>query len=79
MMEIANGDSIQGQVLGRGDAVSPYSVQSTDALVEFTSADTVTCTLADGTTTDTTVLEGSRYAIGNGVVTIVFAGTFNIS
>jgi len=71
--------TIQAQELATGDAVSPYTVQNTDDAVEFTSGGVATCTFGTGVTTDTTVLAGSRYAIGNGVVTITFGGTFNIS
>ena len=78
-MEQANGDSIQGQVLARGNAISPYMVETTDTLVEFVEGGDVTCTLEDGTVTVTTVLAGSRYAIGNGVAIIDSSGIFNIS
>lgn len=72
--------TIQSSVLARGNATSPYTVQVTgDDVVEFVEAGDVTCTFANGTTTDTTVLAGSRYAIGNGVITITFGGAFNVS
>jgi len=67
-------DTIQGPVLAMGDAVSPYTVQKTDKVVEFTSAGIVD---TDGRAT--TVLVGSRYAIGSGVKVITFSGTFNVS
>lgn len=72
-------DTIQGPVLERGNAVSPYTVQSSDRVVEFVSEGDVVTTLGNGTPTTTTVLAGSRYAVGAGVVTITFAGTFNVS
>ena len=72
------GDTIQGIPLGRGDATSPYTVQDLDRVVEFITAGTVTCALETGGPTTTTILAGSRYAIGCGVTTITFSGTFNI-
>ncbi len=77
MLKREGSDAIQGMPLGRGDATSPYTVSSNDTVVEFTEEGSVTCTMSTGTS-DTTVLAGSRYAIGNGVKTITFSGTFNI-
>ena len=70
--------NIQAMPLGRGDVVSPYTVQSTDDVIEFTDDGAVTCTFAGGTTSLTTVMAGSRYSIGNGIITISFDSTFSI-
>lgn len=70
--------NIQAMPLGRGDAVSPYTVQDNDDVIEFTDSGVVTCSFADGTTTSTNVLGGSRYAIGNGITVITFSSTFSI-
>ena len=50
-------------------------------MVEFVTEGDVTVTLISGKTPAavTTVLAGSRYAIGLDVATIVFAGTFSVS
>ncbi len=72
------GAPIQGMPLGKGNATSPYSVESTDNVVEFVEAGDVTCTFLGGGTTVTTVLVGSRYGISNGVATITFGGVFNV-
>lgn len=70
--------NIQAMPLARGNATSPYTVQNLDQVVEFATAGDVTCGFASGATTITTVPAGSRYAIGNGVTTITFGGTFNV-
>ncbi len=70
-------EMIQGMPLGRGNATSPHTVGSGDSAVEFTEEGDVTCTMSTGTST-TTVLAGSRYAIGAGVKVITFGGTFSI-
>lgn len=78
-MEVSKGELIQGMPLGRGDATTPYTVVPGDSIVEFTEAGTATTTFGDGrSATTTTVLAGSRYAIGQGTATIAFAGTFSI-
>ncbi len=68
---------IQGMPLGRGNAVSPYTVGGGDSAVEFTEGGDVICTMSTGTST-TTVLAGARYAIQPGVKVITFDGTFSI-
>ena len=78
MLEKDAGQPIQGMPLGRGNETSPYTVQSTDNVVEFTEAGDVTTTFEDSTSTITAVLAGARYAISNGVTTITFSGTFSI-
>ncbi|RLA58968.1 MAG: hypothetical protein DRQ78_11225 [Epsilonproteobacteria bacterium] len=78
MLNKDSGQPIQGMPLGRGNATSPYTVQSTDNVIEFTEAGDVTCTLADGTTPITAVLAGARYSISNGVTIITFTGTFSV-
>ena len=77
-MKSEAGQIIQGHALGKGDATSPYTVEDNDSTVEFTEAGTVTCGFSGGGTSSTTVLAGSRYPIGEGVITITFAGTFSI-
>ena len=77
-METNSGETIQGQVLGRGDATSPYTVLGADKVIEFVEGGDVTCTLETGGNTVTEVLSGSRYSIGNGVTIITFSGKFNI-
>ncbi len=78
-MEKDSGSVIQGHILGRGNATSPYTIQQGDRVVEFTESGDVTCTLVTGgTPTVTTVLAGARYAIGNCIATIAFDGTFSI-
>ena len=72
------GIPIQGMPLGRGNATSPYAVETTDTLVEFIDSGDVTCTYPGGATTLTTVLAGSRYSISNDVTTITFTGVFAI-
>ncbi len=79
MLETAGRAVIQGMPLERGDATSPYTVLSGDSAVEFTEGGDVTCTLKDDTTTTTTVLAGSRYAIGREVKTIAINGTFSVA
>ena len=61
-----------------GNATSPHTVESSNDVVEFTTAGDVTITWEDGTTKTATVLEGSRYAIANGTKTITFGGTFSV-
>ncbi len=78
-MEKSSGVPIQGSVLSRGDATSPYTVLDTDEIVEFLDAGVVTCTLKSGAQIHTTVMSGSRYAIGNGISIITYNGTFNVS
>jgi len=73
------GTPIQGMPLGRGNAVSPYTVLDTDNVIEFIDDGDVNCTLSDGTITTTTVLGGSRYSISSDVKNITFSGTFNVS
>jgi len=68
---------IPAMPLGKGDATSPYKVKAEDVVVEFTTAGAATTKMEDGTTTNTTVLKGSRYSI-SGVATITFSGTFSI-
>jgi len=72
------GKPIQGMPLGNGNATSPYTVQSTDNVVEFTTGGDVVTTNLDTTTKTTTVLSGSRYSISNDVTIITFSGTFSI-
>ena len=69
---------IQGMQIGRGNAVSPYTVSLSDSIVEFTSAGDVTITPFSGAPTTTTVLAGGRYVIRKGTATITFDGTFSI-
>lgn len=78
MLSKESGISIQAMPLGRGDAISPYTVLSGDNVVEFITEGTAICETETGVTTSTTVLVGSRYSIGLGVKTITFTGTFNI-
>ena len=61
-----------------GDATSPYTVQDSDDVVEFTESGTATITFDDNSIRTSTVLEGSRYAIANGTKTITFSGTFSV-
>ena len=63
--------------LGRGNATSPHTVGSGDSAIEFIEAGNVTCTMSTGASV-TTVLAGSRYAIGAGVKIITFGGIFSI-
>jgi len=70
--------NIQAMPLGRGDETSPYTVQQTDDVVEFTTGGTVTVTPEAGTPKTTTVLAGSRYSITPGTKTITFGGKFSI-
>lgn len=70
--------NIQAMPIGSGNATSPYTVQETDDVVEFTTAGDVTITPEAGADTTTTVLAGSRYAITNGTKTITFGGTFSV-
>ncbi len=79
MLQKDSGRPIQGMPLGKGNAISPVTLEQSDNVVEFIEAGDVTCTLEDGSTTVTTVLAGSRYGIGNGVTIITFGGTFNVS
>ncbi len=79
MLEKSSGNPIQGCVLGRGDATSPYTVQSSDEIVEFGAAGSVVTALNVGADTTTTVLKGSRYSISGNVKTITFVGKFNVS
>ena len=79
-METNAGDTIQSSVLQRGNATSPYTVVDTDKVVEFTEAGDVVVALTSGKAgTTTTVLAGSRYAIGIDVKTITFNGIFSVS
>ncbi len=73
------GEAIQAMPIGRGNAISPYTVVENDEFVEFTEAGDVTCTLAVGSNTTTTVLAGARYALDDNVLTIAFSGTFSIA
>lgn len=72
-----NRDTIQAPTTC-GRAISPYVVFPQDRMVEFLEPGEVTCRLGDGSLTTTTVLGGSRYAIGVGVTVITFDGIFNI-
>ena len=74
MLEKDSGLPIQAMPLGRGDAASPYIVQQSDTVVEFTADGTVVATLGTGGTTSTTVLAGARYSIGVGVVSFTLVG-----
>ncbi len=78
-MEKSSGAVIQGSVLSRGDATSPYTVLDTDEVVEFLDAGVVTCTLKSGAQTATTVMSGGRYAVGSDISIITCSGTFNVS
>ena len=68
---------IPAMPLGRGDVTSPYTVQMTDTVVEFSTEGSVTTELVDGATTTTTVVKGGRYSLG-GVKKITFGGKFSI-
>ena len=68
---------IPAMPLGRGDATSPYTVQSEDTVVEFTADGVVTTLMDDATTTTTTVIKGGRYSLG-GVSKVTFSGKFSI-
>ena len=80
-MEKESGEVIQGAILQRGNATSPYTVVTTDKVVEFIDSGDVTVTLISGKTPNavTTVGAGSRYAIGKDVATIAFVGIFSVS
>lgn len=74
-----SGAPVQSVVLGSGSKTGEYTTQDIDKVVEFLEAGTVTCTLEGGDTTETTVLEGSRYAIRPDVAVINFSGSYNVS
>jgi len=78
MLNSDGAQKIQGMPLGRGNATSPYNVENTDTVVEFTTAGDVTCTFVGGATSVTAVLAGSRYSISNDMTIITFGGTFSI-
>ncbi len=79
MLEKDSGQPIQGMPLSYGmGAVSPYTVEATDSVIEFLETGEVTVVLGDGTTVVGNVLSGGRYAIVRGTKTITFGGTFNI-
>ncbi len=79
MLETAGRAVIQGMPIERGNATSPYTVLSGDSAIEFTEGGDVTVTLKDDTVTTTTVLAGSRYAIGREVKTFTVNGTFSVA
>ncbi len=78
MLRKDSGEPIQGMPLGKGNATSPYTVEETDNVVEFTEAGDVTTTDLRGITVVTSVLAGGRYALRSDIVTVSFDGTFNV-
>ena len=78
-LEKDSGRPIQAFPLGLGlGATSPYTVQPTDNVVEFTASGTVVTTIIGGGTKTGAVLAGSRYSIPNYITIITFDSTFNI-
>ena len=79
MLEKESGQPIQGMPLGHGlSATSPYTVEASDSVIEFTSGSSVTVTFEDGSVAFGDVLVGGRYAIVKGTVIIESTGSFNI-
>ena len=73
------GELVQGMPLGRGNTTGLYNIKDTDTVVEFAAAGDVTTVLEDSSTpTVTSVKAGSRYAIPTNIVSISFAGVYNI-